>query len=293
MAITKYKGFDAESPELIEEIKKAQERGGNRVDWKLDIIRQGDLPAGSTKSPKPTRMRILPPHGDMRTPWVAFKQHFIFVKSLGKKIPMNCLKMVSNYCPICALADEMRNDPDPDMQKMGDEGKAKDQYAVNAIFLTWGGEAVPETHQGVKVFNFSAGIYKGTAKSELGGLLRLSREYDFTHPVTGCPVEVCKNVDGANKQTDTSYTVALVKARQQFNGAWVQVPAASPLGGDNDEALIDAVLEGYKPMNFLTRVLTLDEALLKLNASNNDQPEKPAAKGLPAGGRIDISKDRF
>jgi len=54
MAITKYKGFDAESPELIDEIKKAQERGGNRVDWKLDIIRQGDLPAGSTKSPKPS-----------------------------------------------------------------------------------------------------------------------------------------------------------------------------------------------------------------------------------------------
>lgn len=282
MPITKYKGLETESPELVAAIQKAQERGGgNRVDWKLDIVRQADLPAGSTKNPKPTRMRILPPAEGMLYPWVSWRQHFLFVKAAGKKLPFNCLRLSNGTCPACMAAEDMARSNDPEEKKYGEEGRAKENFAVNAIFLSWGGEAVPETHAGVKIFQFSSGIYKGTAKAELGGLLRLSREFDFTHPVTGCPVEVCKNVDGQNKQTDTSYVVALAKRNETFRGAKIQVPDSSPIGGVEDEAAIDAILDQRKAMDFLLRLNTPDEMALRL-AGVNPREERAGSRQLSA-----------
>jgi hypothetical protein len=268
---TKYKGIDRAAIE--EEMRRQQERSsGNKVNWDLDLVRQAKLPAGSSRSPKPTRVRFLPPTDGMTVPWVSWSKHVIFSAEAGKDVFFNC---IGRGCPGCAEADRLFRGRDKLTQEKGKQGRAKPVYAANVIFETWGGGPVPEDKQGVKMFEFGPGIYRGTGKNVIGGLLAiLNEQLDFSHPTQGCAIEIEKNVDGPNKQMDTTYVVKLVQAPQRVNGVMVPVPAVRPLAVS--EAEIDEILGMRHNLGALTRTKSADE-LLMLMAGNT--PEKAPQDG--------------
>lgn len=279
MTIKEYKGVDAAA--LQAELDKAMDRRSGSSSFTSDIVRQSSLPKGTTKSPKPTKVRILPPGEGHGSPWVAWEQHIIFVPSAGKKVFFNCLRAAGKgKCPGCELAKMWKDSKDPETQKMGHEGRAKAVYAANVIFLDWGGEPVPEDKQGVKIFSFGSGIYRGTDKTAVGGLLSLLQEFDFTHPIDGCAVSIAKNVDGPKAEVDTSYSVSLCKKEEMRGRAKILVPDFTPLA-DSEES-IDAILAASHNMDFLTKVKTYDDLVALTSGQEVVTPRLSTSGARPA-----------
>ena len=119
------------------------------------IVRQSKLPQGTV------RMRVLPPTEDMRgLPWVRTEEHFLY--DAATKSIASYLDMGYND-PGQKLAERMIA---AGQERVGKQWRAKTTLRMNVVFTSWtdGDSAVPvpEDLQGVRILEFSRGVWRGT-----------------------------------------------------------------------------------------------------------------------------------
>lgn len=250
------------------------------------IVRQSKLPQGTV------RMRVLPPTDDMRgLPWVRTEEHFFY--DAATKAVASYLDMGYND-PGTKLAERMIA---AGREREGKQWRAKTILRMNVIFTSWtDGESavpVPDDLQGVRIFEFSRGVWRGTHKTEIGNFLKLMQDAQatgaapFFDPNDGCEIELTKTGEGL----DTNYKVELASNLQlvDVGGRKMQmaVPDVGPINADPAEQA--KLLEARHNLQIFLRTKTRDEVLASLEpferivqaaeaAANAPKTKKPAGR---------------
>lgn len=250
------------------------------------IVRQSKLPQGTV------RMRVLPPTDDMRgLPWVRTEEHFLY--DAASKAVASYLDMGYND-PGQKLAERMIA---AGQERVGKQWRAKTTLRMNVVFTSWtDGESavpVPEDLQGVRILEFSRGVWRGTHKTEIGNFLKLMQDAQATGALPffdadeGCEVSLTKTGEGL----DTNYKVELASNLQlvEVGGRKIQmaVPDVGPINTDPAEQA--KILEARHNLQIFLRTKTRDEVLAALEpferivlaaeaAANAPKAKKPASR---------------
>ncbi len=250
------------------------------------IVRQSKLPQGTV------RMRVLPPTEDMRgLPWVRTEEHFLYdaaTKSIASYLDMGYSD------PGQKLAERMIA---AGQERVGKQWRAKTTLRMNVVFTSWtdGDSAVPvpEDLQGVRILEFSRGVWRGTHKTEIGNFLKLMQDAQTTGATPffdaddGCEISLTKTGEGL----DTNYKVELASNLQlvDVGGRKMQmaVPDVGPINADPAEQA--KILEARHNLQIFLRTKTRDEVLASLEpferivqaaeaAANAPKTKKPAGR---------------
>lgn len=263
------------------------------------IVRQSKLPQGTV------RMRVLPPTEDMRgLPWVRTEEHFFYDK---------------NTRAIASYLDTGRNDPGQKLaermiaagrEKDGQQWRAKTILRMNVVFTSWtDGESavpVPEEYQGVRIFEFGRGVWRGTHKSETWGVLKLlqdaqaSGQLPFFDADEGCEIEITKTGEGLS----TNYKVELASNLQlvEVGGRKMQMPIPDVGPIDADPAKQAELLAARHNLQVFLRTKTMDEILSALEpfermveaaeaTANAPKSKKPAGRAKSLQDELDGQDD--
>lgn len=255
------------------------------------LVEQSRLPQGKT------RFRLMPGTGALTLPWVRFDEHRLgnetAIPTEWKFTTFNCpMKMGRGDCRACLrFLPRLENSPIPGAKKMADKGFPKTQLVANVKFSMWGSGPVPADKQGVRLFKFGRGIWRGGDKNKVGGLMELLQQYpNLASTEDGCEIEITKE----GVELDTTYSVALVKSRGKVEvspGRFIDmdVPAFTKLAETDEEVakLVDACVD----LTIFLRILTDDEMAERIakvdplpdDYAVRDIGAQPSARGLPAG----------
>lgn len=271
------------------------------------VVTQKDLPKEVEDKPGSgvTTFRVLPQMPDMAMPWVRYDEHFMFNEGNRAWASFNCFWRMSDgkeQCEGCDLIsainksvvwplEKMSKDEATEYMKLHAEhrgvvkfaggSKAKTHIAMNVVFTSWGGGPVPQNYQGVRVLKVGAGIWKGTAKGVIGGMVAILQKYpNLTDPHEGPEIQIVKSGEGL----DTSYPVTVVESRQLVDVGGrkmeLEVPKLSPIA--KTEAEIQTLLEARAGLSIFLKMKTHDEALSALQAVNTFiDPSTVTAKAPP------------
>lgn len=151
--------------------------------------------------------------------------------------------------------------------KFAGGSKAKTHIAMNVVFTSWGGGPVPTQYQGVRVLKVGAGIWKGTAKGVIGGMVAILQKYpNLTDPHEGPEIKIVKSGEGL----DTSYPVTVVESRQLVDVGGrkmeLEVPKLTAIASTEGE--IQSLLDARAGLSIFLKMKTHDEALSALQAVN-------------------------
>lgn len=287
----------------------AKKGGGSKFVGKSTkglVVKQKDLPTEQEGKPGSGRVtfRILPAMPDMVMPWVRFDEHFFFNEGNREWAGFNCFWRHSNgqeQCEGCDFIRALNEQINWPMEKMSEEqqkeylrlnprfrgakkmagSKAKTQIAMNVVFTSWAGGPVPEQYQGVRVFQVGSGIWKGTTKNQVGGLVEILKDNpNLTDPNEG--PEICIVKSGVELDTTYPVSVVTVKEKAMIGGKArdVDVPNLIPIAPD--EASIQKLLDDRAGLSIFLRMRTHDEAAAAIDKVNtfidfNASPAKAPA----------------
>lgn len=263
------------------------------------IVRQSKLPHGTI------RFRALPPLDDMRgLPWVRTEEHFFYDK---------------NTRAIASYLDTGRSDPGQRLadrmiaagrEKEGQQWKAKTTLRMNVIFTSWAdGESavpVPEECQGVRIFEFGRGVWRGTHKSETWGILKLlqdaqtSGQTPFFDADDGCEIEITKTGEGlgTNYKVELATNLTLV----DVGGRKIQMPIPDVGPISPDPAKQAELLAARHNLQIFLRTKTMDEILSSLEpfermveaaeaSANASKGKKPVGRAKSLQDELDNQDD--
>lgn len=268
------KTFGKLSPDqLKEEIENSKKGKGSSFKGKM--VKQSDLPEGKTV------FRIIP-RPDHHLPWARVEEHNFYNKATKGWALFNCVASTGTHCEGCAMSQRLKDSDSKLDQEMGESGRAKAQFFMNVEFLLWGGEPVPKEMQGIKIFKFGLGIYKGSERGVTGGLLGLLEKYSFIQdPMKGCAVAITKLI--GNQPLDTKYLVDIEKTRVEDEDGVSEKITKTPLPSlkDTSEAGLEAFVKTLQDLGSLARLEARNEIMDKL--AKFMSPEVRADRRLGTG----------
>jgi len=196
---------------IEDELADANRRGGGRGKLRDSLIGQSKLPKNH-----PVIFRVIPHREGVKIPWTKCMAHTIAVpESLQVEGKWKFLTVVcsGDNCPVCndfipgVEAAGRRAGTSARMKKVYEDWatsmKAKVKGYMLVVFQQFGREAVPT---GVRIFEFGGGIWKGNARNEIGGLLKIAQEQPDFHSLTdGVAISILKT----GEKLDTNYKVTL------------------------------------------------------------------------------------
>jgi len=251
------KTFGKLSPDqLKEEIENSKRGKGSSFKGKM--VKQSDLVEGKTV------FRIIP-RADHHLPWVRVEEHNFYNPATKGWALFNCVASTGSHCEGCAKSQELLDSPSKVDQEMGQSGRAKAQFFMNVEFLLWGGDPVPKEMQGIKIFKFGLGIYKGSERGVTGGLLGLLEKYSFIQdPVKGSAVALTKVL--GDKPLDTKYLVDIERTRVEEEDGVSEKITKTPLPSlkDTSEASLEAFVSTLQDLAPLARLEARNEIMDKL-----------------------------
>ena len=275
------------------------------------IVKASDLPRAKEGKPGSgiVTFRILPPMTDMAMPWVRFDNHFFFHEGTREWASFNCLWRMSNgamQCPGCDFiqrlnkqiiwpldklsADDQKkymaqNPQHRGVRKMAGS-KAKTTLAMNVVFTSWEGGPVPEVYQGVRVLQVGGGVWKGTDRGQIGGLVKILQDNpNLCDAQSGPVIQLVKS----GEDLETTYVVSVLTQPKTavIDGEelTVQRPVSAPIAPT--EAEIKALLEARAGLSIFLRMKTPEEAeadITKVDTfTDRNVPEKaPTSQRAPA-----------
>lgn len=185
-----------------------------------------------------------------------------FIRALNEQINWPMEKMSEEQ-----QKDYLRANPRFRGAKKMAGSKAKTQIAMNVVFTSWAGGPVPEQFSGVRVFQVGGGIWKGTTKNQVGGLVEILRDNpNLTDPNEG--PEICIVKSGVDLDTTYPVSVVNIKEKAMIGGKVreVEVPNLIPIA--NDEASIQKLLDDRAGLSIFLRMRTHEEAAAGIDKVN-------------------------
>jgi hypothetical protein len=274
------------------------------------VIEAKDLPRAVPGKPDSGKVtfRILPPLADMTMPWVRYDGHFFFHEGTRQWAGFNCLWRMTNgaqQCPGCDFiqrlnrqilwpleklseADQkayMASHPEHRGAKKMAGSKAKTTLAMNVVFTSWEGGPVPKEYQGVRVLKVGGGIWKGTERGQVGGLVKILQDNpNLCDEANGPMLQILKS----GEDLETTYVISVLTAPKTAvidgESVTIQRPVLAPLAPT--EAEIKALLEARAGLSIFLRMKTTEEAeadIQKVDTfTTREAPKAPAPVSRPA-----------